>query len=349
MISAVFGGAFDPVHKEHVLLARQAVAELRADKLILVPTCTPPHKQQSEASFFDRVEMLKLAFKDFPVEVVFSDIEYESEGKSYSVDIIPKLKKQFGQFYYLIGGDSLCHFESWYNYAEIFKLTKLAVFDREGFTCTAKKIEEFIKDYYADITLLNCKGGNTSSSMLKTKLFLGEVAEELLPEVYGYIAKKKLYNKFECLVEEADKLLSDKKKLHSRNVLKEAVKVNSLHNLKIPLDNIFIAAMLHDVGYSDATALGVPQSAFGTAVAHQFKSAFLAAAKFGVEREEILEAIRFHCTGSPSMTDLEKLIYTADMISSEREFSGVDKLRRQFIITLIKVCGLAKLHIQTLA
>lgn len=40
----IFGGAFDPVHKEHVAMCKSAMQELGISKLVLVPTVTPPHK-----------------------------------------------------------------------------------------------------------------------------------------------------------------------------------------------------------------------------------------------------------------------------------------------------------------
>ena len=43
--------------------------------------------------------------------------------------------------------------------------------------------------------------------------------------------------------------------------------------------------------------------------------------------EEIYEAIRWHTTGKPDMTTLEKIIYLADYIEPTRDFEGLDRLR----------------------
>ncbi|MBP5308029.1 MAG: nicotinate-nucleotide adenylyltransferase, partial [Clostridia bacterium] len=40
----LYGGTFDPVHSEHVKLARGALKELSPDKLIVLPSYIPPHK-----------------------------------------------------------------------------------------------------------------------------------------------------------------------------------------------------------------------------------------------------------------------------------------------------------------
>ena len=44
--------------------------------------------------------------------------------------------------------------------------------------------------------------------------------------------------------------------------------------------------------------------------------------------EEILDAVACHTLGRPGMTPLDMLIYSADWIEPNREFPGVDELRR---------------------
>jgi predicted HD superfamily hydrolase involved in NAD metabolism len=48
---------------------------------------------------------------------------------------------------------------------------------------------------------------------------------------------------------------------------------------------------------------------------------------FGV-KDAVYKAIRWHTTGKPDMTLLEKVIYLADYIEPNRDFPGVERLRR---------------------
>lgn len=50
--------------------------------------------------------------------------------------------------------------------------------------------------------------------------------------------------------------------------------------------------------------------------------------EFGVTDQDILNAIKFHTTGRKGMSDLEKIIYLADLIEPARGFPGVDELRK---------------------
>lgn len=61
---------------------------------------------------------------------------------------------------------------------------------------------------------------------------------------------------------------------------------------------------------------------------HAVTGAVVAREEFGVTDEAVLSAIRYHTTGKPGMTLLEKIIYVADFISEERSFPGVELLRR---------------------
>lgn len=51
---------------------------------------------------------------------------------------------------------------------------------------------------------------------------------------------------------------------------------------------------------------------------HSKLGAYLAKAQYGVEDEEIISSIRWHTTGRPNMSTLEKIIFIADYIEPQR-------------------------------
>ena len=62
---AVFGGSFDPVHKEHINLVKSAIVSLALDKLFVMPACQPPHKKNKALlADKDRLALCRLAFSD---------------------------------------------------------------------------------------------------------------------------------------------------------------------------------------------------------------------------------------------------------------------------------------------
>jgi predicted HD superfamily hydrolase involved in NAD metabolism len=69
-------------------------------------------------------------------------------------------------------------------------------------------------------------------------------------------------------------------------------------------------------------------------ILHGPVGAWIVQTEFGIEDEDILNAIRFHTTGRKNMTALEKIIYVADMIEPNRKFPGVEELRKTAKISL---------------
>ena len=65
-------------------------------------------------------------------------------------------------------------------------------------------------------------------------------------------------------------------------------------------------------------------------VLHQYQGAYVAKTHFAVQDQDVLNAIRYHTSGRPNMSELEKLIFLADMLEEERRYTGVDELRALF-------------------
>ncbi|MGN0660353.1 MAG: bis(5'-nucleosyl)-tetraphosphatase (symmetrical) YqeK [Oscillospiraceae bacterium] len=69
---------------------------------------------------------------------------------------------------------------------------------------------------------------------------------------------------------------------------------------------------------------------------HAIAGSAFARDKFGVVDIDILNAIRYHTIAREGMSSLEKIIYLADMISKDRTYSGVEKMREYVYESLDK-------------
>lgn len=111
----VFGGAFDPVHYGHLLLAELCREACQLDQVWFLPTASPPHKQHYAVTpAQQRVEMLELAIggnEHFAV----SRLEVDRGGVSYTVDTLAQLKAEAPQreLFFLLGADSLVDLPCW--------------------------------------------------------------------------------------------------------------------------------------------------------------------------------------------------------------------------------------------
>lgn len=131
--------------------------------------------------------------------------------------------------------------------------------------------------------------------------------------------------------------LSDKRYEHTLNVRKMAVKLAKCHDADE--DRAALAALLHDaakeISKDEMRAImkAHPEYAEGgeerpTPVWHGICAAILARTEWGVKDEAVLSAIACHTAGKPGMSKLDKILYLADMSSAERDWPGVNKLRK---------------------
>ena len=333
----IFGGTFNPIHREHIEVAKNAIKELNLDILYIVPTKIPPHKEVVLASDIDRLNMLKLAF-DGEKNVVISDFEMQNEGKSYSFITVEHFKSihESDKLFFIVGGDMLVDFKTWKTPERITAVCDLAVFNRESFPFDYKLEQEYFKSRFnKEFIMLNYVGKEDSSTEIRVYSALGlDIADKTDEKVARYIKENNIYTdmygakKYEDYIKDA---LPLKRLTHTANVAVTALKV--CKTLNVDKRKAYISAILHDVAkyknlddYKDFHLPdGVP-----TPVVHAFLGAYIAENVLGITDTEIIDAIRYHTSGKANMTTLSKLIFVADMIEKGRDYEGVDKLRELY-------------------
>ena len=191
-----FGGTFNPVHNGHVKLLENAKEYFDFDKIIVIPTNIPPHKEAVfSVSDDDRLNMCKLAF-DGIAEV--SDYEIAENTISYTINTMHHFKEIYpdDEFYFLMGSDMLFMFEKWKSYKELISLISVVVASREDdeLESLEKKKAELETDG-ARIYIIKAEPYVVSSSMVRNMIKSGEKDFSCyLPErVVEYILEKKLY------------------------------------------------------------------------------------------------------------------------------------------------------------
>ncbi len=128
----VFGGAFDPPHPAHVALVETAIAQLKLDRVHVVPTGQAWHKNRNLTEARHRVAMARLAFGHLP-QVVIDEREVLREGPSYTVDTLHALKTEFPQseLYLLLGEDQRRSLPSWHQIDVIGRIAIICAASRD--------------------------------------------------------------------------------------------------------------------------------------------------------------------------------------------------------------------------
>lgn len=335
MLTIIFGGAFDPPHSEHANMLKNAVSELGADRLVVVPTFRPPHKSEGFLPYSARIDLVKIAFDGIIGDFVVDEIEREraesGEKYNYASDVLPLLKEKYGNIIYLIGGDSVEYLPTWHEPEKILSVCPVAVVGRKGFENVSSSVRK-IKDKFGcgDFRILSYVGEKVSSSRIKAELLLGLHPSNLSVGVIDYIEKHGYFKEYATWLNMLKTYQDPELFEHTLSVVLRAIDLNSTHNLKQDFKKTFEAALLHDNAKRRPSldGLDVPSDAVGTTVLHQFLGEKKAERDFGVTDSEILSAIRYHTTAKANMSVFEKLIYTADSTSYDRDYEPIPALRK---------------------
>ena len=156
----------------------------------------------------------------------------------------------------------------------------------------------------------------------------------------------------EQMKKQLNKRLTDHRYIHSLGVVETAIKM--ARTFGVDEKKAEIAALLHDCAKQiphDEQLLLCYEYGIETdeikekqkGLLHADLGAYLAKAEFGIEDQEILNAIKHHTLACENMSDLEKILYLADIIEPNREdFEGLADLRRLCFLDLDEamLCGL---------
>ena len=188
---AIFGGTFNPFHIGHYQMLETLCNVNWIDKVLVTPDKLPPHKDcDFLASDLDRIEMCKIVCKDF-IKAEPCLIEFEREGRSYSIDTVLLLKEKFpaDNFFFVCGGDMIASLDTWKSWERLIKETAFIAFSRKGTPDFEEQVER-MQSLGATIHVIDREITEISSSSLRQNF-----RKDMLPEkIYSYIVRRNIYN-----------------------------------------------------------------------------------------------------------------------------------------------------------
>ena len=136
MAIGVLGGAFNPPHIGHLVLAQEAAAQLGLERVHLVPTGRAPHKEiADDPGSATRLEMARVAALENhllvvdPIEVEAAD---EGDHPSYTLDTLEALSRSHRDLVLLMGADVASHLEDWHEPRAVLELARVGIAARPG-------------------------------------------------------------------------------------------------------------------------------------------------------------------------------------------------------------------------
>ncbi|MEL7610262.1 MAG: nicotinate (nicotinamide) nucleotide adenylyltransferase [Bacillota bacterium] len=357
----ILGGTFNPIHEGHLSLANMALSAYGLDRVLLLVNASPPHKNVPNLiAGVDRLEMVRAAAAPYG-GLEPCDLEVRLGGVNYTVASVSRLKEMYpgAELNLIIGEDMLESFHSWREPERLVEMVRLIAVRRPGSSAdmelAAQRLRESIG---ARILIAPFSGPDISSTSIRRRIRDALAVEGDVPFAVERIIYEKGYYfppEIRLMQEKLAGMQNKNRYLHTMGTVFAAVELAGRHGADGK--NARLAALLHDCAkvaersileQAEEEGLTLDASSAGMkGLLHAKIGAIYAKRLFGVEDEQVLDAIRYHTTGRAGMSLLEKIVYLADMIEPGREFPQADALRRLSKVDLdLAVIGAMRVSIQ---
>ena len=162
----ILGGTFDPAHKGHLEISKQAKKLLNLKNVIWAITKQNPFKDISKSNLKNRIQFAKtLIAKNDYIKIRFYE---EKISSNRTIDLINYLKKDKKfELYFIMGADNLINFHKWHKWKSIVKKCNLLVFDRQGYKAKSLKSVTYNGVNKKRLSFIKFKKVNISSSQLR--------------------------------------------------------------------------------------------------------------------------------------------------------------------------------------
>ena len=162
----VLGGSFDPAHKGHLAISKEAAKRFKLKKIIWAITKKNPFKKKSNTSISLRIKKCKeIINNDYFIKVKFYENLLKSNKTIKLINHLSKNKKN--ERYFLMGADNLINFHKWHQWKKISQKSNIVVFDRHGYKKRSLNSTTFKRLGKKNLKFVNFKKVNISSSQLR--------------------------------------------------------------------------------------------------------------------------------------------------------------------------------------
>ena len=162
----VLGGSFDPAHKGHLALSKEAIKRLKLKKIIWAVTKKNPFKKASKMDLSNRIKYCKKIIGNTNlIKVKFYEEIINSNRTINLINYLTKNKRD--ELYFLMGADNLINFHKWHQWKKMSQKCKILVFDRHGYKKKSLNSIAFKRLNKKNLEFIEFNKVNISSSQLR--------------------------------------------------------------------------------------------------------------------------------------------------------------------------------------
>lgn len=179
----LLGGAFNPPHIGHLMIARQVLDYTDVDEVWFLPNFGQiPPKPVVDVSH--RLAMTKLLRHE---KTRVSTLEIDNRLDGDTVNLLPLLPQEH-TYRFIVGSDQLPTFHLWGEWRKLLEKMKFLVFPRYGYPN-----EPLYPNMYV-VTHKDLVGSNISSTKIRNRVAVGLSIEQFVPQnIAEYISTHRLY------------------------------------------------------------------------------------------------------------------------------------------------------------
>ena len=162
----ILGGTFDPAHKGHLEISKEAKKKFNLSYIIWAVTKKNPFKKKSNSSVNKRIKFAKkIINKNKFIKIRFYEDKIHSNK---TIDLINHIKKnKLLDINFIMGADNLINFHKWHKWKLISQKCDILVFDRQGYKAKSLKSITFKLLSQKNLKFIKFKKVNISSSQLR--------------------------------------------------------------------------------------------------------------------------------------------------------------------------------------
>ena len=162
----ILGGSFDPAHKGHLAISKEAIKRFKIKQIIWAITKKNPLKKKSGVNLQDRINYCKkIIGKNISIKVKFYEEIIKSNKTINLINYLNKNKKN--EIYFLMGADNLINFHKWHKWEIISQKCNIIVFDRYGYKKKSLNSRTFKRLSKDNLKFIEFNKVNISSSQLR--------------------------------------------------------------------------------------------------------------------------------------------------------------------------------------
>lgn len=166
----IMGGAFNPIHSRHLMVAQAACDQLALDAIVFVPSGQPPHKKNL-LDKEERYAMVLAAIADNP-KFEASRLEVDAPGTSWTIDTFKAIiadyaaRKEAVKLHFIVGEDNLPVLRDYDRRGEFLSLCRLVVSPRATADKSLARVWQ-PQMPEADLAVLDCPANEVSSTIIR--------------------------------------------------------------------------------------------------------------------------------------------------------------------------------------